>query len=637
MKIGFIYNSLNEEGGVEKNISLVANEFVKNHEVYIFTFDNYGDIKYPLDSKINLITIEKKKTRKIRKAVKSRKVDILLAFSPYVSALAGWALLFSSIPVIGFERSGRIWKKSPFKKKVLMTVAGLTNARYLFLTNEGKKEYPKIFKSKYGVIPNPCEKIDYKQCEKTKTIISVGRLIKSKDYETLIKAFDIFHKSHPDYKLIILGEGPEFDNLQNYISSLNLSKYVGLLGHISNVDDYLLTSEFFVFTSLSEGMPNALIEAMSLGLPCIATNCKFGPSDLIQNGENGFLENMGDYENIAQKMCLLAENKELAHQISLNARKICETNSIENILEKYTGEIYKCLNKKSLKNYIHSYFFSKEWSVKYRKIDDKSIFEDTKSKFLKLPNTFRYWFGDPILFAHNNQTYLFLEAFDRYKNIGKIGCFKFDERKQKFTDFSLILDEPFHLSYPYVFELNGKIYMIPETRQASKIFIYECLEFPHKWERHVLINNISAVDSTVILDSKNELYLFTYSRENKVDYLEIYRVFAGDFALQLKEKIMDSDKVKRPAGPFVKYKDNLYRPSQYSTNSYGEKIIFNLVKSLDPFVEETDRIMGLDELNITKKLGVHTYSKINNIECIDIRHKERMLFLKKIIKKLRKY
>jgi len=133
----------------------------------------------------------------------------------------------------------------------------------------------------------------YLEQSSSKFIIGVGALTKQKDFETLIKAFSIVKKIH-NCKLIILGEGPERQTLENLINELNLEEHVHMPGFVKNPFNYLKASDVFVLSSLYEGLPNVLIQAMLLKLPCISTNCKSGPKEILMNGEYGQLVVIGD-------------------------------------------------------------------------------------------------------------------------------------------------------------------------------------------------------------------------------------------------------------------------------------------------------------------------------------------------------
>ena len=123
----------------------------------------------------------------------------------------------------------------------------------------------------------------------------------------------------PDWKFVFLGEGEDRKNLEKLIEDLKVGDKVELMGSVKNVDEWLLESSIFVFPSFLEGLPNALIEALSAGLPCISFDCDTGPRDLIQDGENGFLVPVGDIDLFTLRIRELMNDKELRNKFSAKA------------------------------------------------------------------------------------------------------------------------------------------------------------------------------------------------------------------------------------------------------------------------------------------------------------------------------
>ena len=172
----------------------------------------------------------------------------------------------------------------------------------------------------------------------------MGRLIDRKGFECLIKAFAEIEKKFPDYSLIIFGEGPERGKLENVIKELNLSERVSLPGIKKKAIEDIAKSSVFVLSSEYEGMPNALIEAMASGVPCISTDCPMGPSELINSGENGFLVPVNDYRSMAELIEKVLLDKELSKKLSNNAVKINQKLSQDIIFEQfmvYLNDVYK--------------------------------------------------------------------------------------------------------------------------------------------------------------------------------------------------------------------------------------------------------------------------------------------------------
>jgi glycosyltransferase involved in cell wall biosynthesis len=136
---------------------------------------------------------------------------------------------------------------------------------------------------------------------KTKKIIAVGRLVNQKNFELLIRAFKVVLESI-DAHLIIIGEGEKRDELIKLVEELNLINKVYLVGFQSNPHKYVKNSDLFVLSSLYEGLPNSLIEAIAVDTPAIATNCLSGPSEILLNGEGGDLVEVENLEQLAKSI-----------------------------------------------------------------------------------------------------------------------------------------------------------------------------------------------------------------------------------------------------------------------------------------------------------------------------------------------
>lgn len=132
-------------------------------------------------------------------------------------------------------------------------------------------------------------------------VVSVGRLVEQKDYPTLISALNLL-KSHKPCRLIILGEGEKRSELENMIRTLGLNDLIDLPGFVPNPYAFVDRADLFVLSSAWEGFGNVLVEALALGTPVVATDCPFGPREIVQNGRLGPLVPVGDPQAMAQAM-----------------------------------------------------------------------------------------------------------------------------------------------------------------------------------------------------------------------------------------------------------------------------------------------------------------------------------------------
>ncbi len=192
---------------------------------------------------------------------------------------------------------------------------------------QGALEYfPEQVQSNMVIIPNPVrdDLPDSYEGIRKKTVVNYCRLTKQKNLTLLISAFADFHKAYPDYTLQIYGEGEKKEELDGLIRSLNLESCAKIHSFDSHVHEKIVDAGMYVSTSDWEGFPNSVLEALSIGLPVISTDCDFGPRDLIENDKNGILIPLNDKEALVKAMCKIAEDGEFADRISREARKTRE-------------------------------------------------------------------------------------------------------------------------------------------------------------------------------------------------------------------------------------------------------------------------------------------------------------------------
>jgi glycosyltransferase involved in cell wall biosynthesis len=175
--------------------------------------------------------------------------------------------------------------------------------------------------SKFGLaqehvvsLPNPVisntilrDSVNFQDNERFDQVAAAGRLVPEKGFDVLIRAFHIFSQTH-DFSLIILGEGPERENLKNLIDELGLSRRVLLPGFMPDPYPYMRSARFFVLSSRYEGLPTVLIEAMAYGTPVVATDCHSGPAEILDGGRYGVLVPADDPQALADGMILSLEH-----------------------------------------------------------------------------------------------------------------------------------------------------------------------------------------------------------------------------------------------------------------------------------------------------------------------------------------
>lgn len=204
-------------------------------------------------------------------------------------------------------------------------------------------------KTKTAVIPNPVV-LDDVTCapieKRIDAFVTHSRLdLFQKRQDVLIDAFAIFHKSHPRYKLHIYGTGPDKEAIAGLIRAKGLDDAVILKGMTSHPLKDISQYQFYILTSDFEGIPNSLIEAMSVGLPCIATDCSpGGAAFLIKDGVNGLLAKRADPIDLCKKMSLLAENHDYAETLGRNAKSIKDEFNPDKIINLWNAYLQQMIN-----------------------------------------------------------------------------------------------------------------------------------------------------------------------------------------------------------------------------------------------------------------------------------------------------
>ena len=180
--------------------------------------------------------------------------------------------------------------------------------KIVVLTDEDKQLHWKK-NDKVEVIPNPLTTEHNKRSTlKSKTVITAGRLTAQKNFSSLISAWKIVNKSHPDWKLEIWGEGNLRNELRQQIENLQLKDSANLMGYTDDIISKFADASIFVCTSQFEGFGLVIVEAMSCGLPVVSYSCPCGPKDIITDGTDGFLVSIGDEQKMAERINYLIEH-----------------------------------------------------------------------------------------------------------------------------------------------------------------------------------------------------------------------------------------------------------------------------------------------------------------------------------------
>ena len=217
----------------------------------------------------------------------------------------------------------RIFHVRKYDKLVVISKADLKNWRR--------------YTSKAQLIYNPVTiECTHVADSKAKAVISVGRLDYQKGFDYLINVWSVVSRKHPDWHLDIYGDGPLRQQLQKLIDSQNLCTSVTLCGRTSAISEEYAEHSVYVMSSRAEGFPLVLLEAASCGLPLIAFDCPSGPSEIIEDGKNGFLiTQVGDISRMAECICQLIESEKQRNVMGEKAKEIAQRFSVDNIIPQW--------------------------------------------------------------------------------------------------------------------------------------------------------------------------------------------------------------------------------------------------------------------------------------------------------------
>jgi len=354
MKIIFVIPNLSS-GGAERVISILADSFIEHGVDVDILLLKERKISYSISEKVNIVYLDMdllscskitacKYMRKYFKKEKQKHKKIVVI--PFLDVCLKRTLIASlglNIPVIASERNDPNQKGTSFIKKIKSNIPYILATHCIFQTTGARNYYCRIVRNKSDIIMNPlsmASDIQWKG-QKSRRIISVGRLEPQKNQMLLINAFSHIHKEFPDYKLEIYGEGSLRKQLQSRINELNLEDAVYLCGCSSDIYSIMENALLFVLSSDYEGLSNALIEALSTGMPVISTDHQCGGAGmLIKNGANGMLIPVNDEYAMFNAMKRIIEDEEFALSIAENARKIRKVLSVEKISNKWLDIIY---------------------------------------------------------------------------------------------------------------------------------------------------------------------------------------------------------------------------------------------------------------------------------------------------------
>lgn len=342
-RIGFFVRLISFGGGERIKLMLMNELAAKGYEIVIFTYDITQLNKLPF---VHTSVVLPKQNNPIlqffsdfyntNKGIKQYKIDLQVIFG--FSSRFVLAARLRKIRSVVALRVDPLFAKNRILVKIRTFICFSLCDGIVFQTKKIKRRYPHCVMKKSTVIYNPIIDDDLPPIifqKKYKKIVAVGRLSQEKNYPFLLKAFSQINNRN--YTLHIYGDGPLKDSLKCLIIELGLENRTFLEGHVEKVVNYISDADIFVLASQYEGMPNALIEAMAMGLACISTKFPSGAAEeLITDGVNGLLVHTNDHEGLKCALCKLIENPSLRKKLGENAAIIRGNLEKSKIMEQWT-------------------------------------------------------------------------------------------------------------------------------------------------------------------------------------------------------------------------------------------------------------------------------------------------------------
>lgn len=364
MKILFLISSLGS-GGAERVASTLCNVWVDRGDAVtlIPTYSGGGTPFYHIDDRVELFYLSdfvgnKKNylTRMLalRKIIREGDYNVIVSFLPNVNIAALLASLFTDTPCVICERSdpsvqpiGYFWK---FACKLLYRLSDIVTVQ----TNAVADSISSVYKGlpKIVVVPNPIPgnliewSADLGKAKSRYKLVSIGRLSPEKRVDDIVNIFAGLSGDFFDWDLDIWGAGPEESKIQNLIDGYNMNDRIKLMGRSNNPWEVMSQADVFIMNSIFEGFPNALLEAMAVGLPCITSDCRSGPREISDNGKNAILVNTEDGVEMENALRQLMSNKDLRVDLGRRARKSVNSRYSVNKIIEIWDDVFKKVEKK---------------------------------------------------------------------------------------------------------------------------------------------------------------------------------------------------------------------------------------------------------------------------------------------------
>ena len=358
MKIAIVIADISLRAGSERAVCNLANILAKNHSVQIISLCSReaAVCQFNLSPDVDIVHLgvelggnifQKMKSRmsllkKLKKSIQEQNIDIVIGARRVTSFL--FAFLPKTCKKIACEHFN--YNQAPPASRLLRKLLYPKLDAVVLLTHHDAAHYTFIQEKKRFVIPNSLSFVcdTPSNCE-NKRIIALGRLMPQKGFDYLLQTAVKLKREIPDWHIDIFGNGEDEAMLKELARKLQVDDFVTFHPPTKEVIKELCNSGMYVMSSRFEGLPMVLIEAQECGLPIVSFDCPEGPSEVIHEGEDGFLVPLADTDALAEKMILLAKNEEMRKRFGKAAKVNCQQ-----FLPQKVGEMWMDLINKLTAN-----------------------------------------------------------------------------------------------------------------------------------------------------------------------------------------------------------------------------------------------------------------------------------------------
>lgn len=340
-------------GGAERVIVNLSNQLSERGHNCIVVTSFEKSPEYTLEKNVLRLSLKKKYiegyykrnfllTRELRKIIKKIRPEVAIVFLPEPIFRFSLASLGIKIKQIYSIRND---PKREYGSAIYRLLSKLLLPRgdgFVFQTKEAQDFFPEKIKNKSKIIYNQVDSVFFNTSyNPTSDIIATGRLVPQKNHRLLIEAFSYIYKKIDD-NLVIYGEGPMMQDLKDYAERLGVGDRVHLPGYTENIPKTLSHAKVYALSSDYEGMPNGLMEAMAIGLPCVSTDCPCGgPKVLLGERQKKFLVPLQDSKTFSDKLLSVLESADIRRALSIENKERSILFSPNNIIDEWEGYIKK--------------------------------------------------------------------------------------------------------------------------------------------------------------------------------------------------------------------------------------------------------------------------------------------------------